>query len=329
MTDKDKTPSIFSQNSPPPVVAPVPVCKLGERCHVNGKGLTMFGTKFPSALVQRLASSSIQLTGPNFNDRTKPDLRVASGVLIAPEVALFAAHSVNQGFSAGDIHPLMCFECSTTTAPPGMFSQYRGGWPACTPLASTFQAVEVKTLEIDSAQDLDYALIRIKWTNAPGNVVKLPRVPVFPKMGTNLTNELLLIGHPDEFSTNQGEPTQACAFKLFKESGPNPQTGKGDVYGYGEFNFTRGAGFSGGGVFNEQGELVGILSGTAGNTIPGLTSKHFAFLKLNRIHTNTENDPRRGRISAYLKTGNPLLLSGHPLANPKVPDPPSVTTFTT
>ncbi len=329
MAPGGKKPSIFSPPAAPPVVSPVPVCKLGERCHINGKGLATFGTKFPLALVQKLASSCIQLTGVNFNDPSKPDLRVASGVLIAPEVALFAAHSVSQGFSAGGVKALMCFECSAATAPPGMFSQYRGSWPTCTPLATAAQAVEVKTLEIDSSNDLDYALIRLKWLNAVNGVVTLPRVPVFPKMGTNITKELLLIGHPDDFKTNQGEETQACAFKLFKDPGPNPQTQQGDVYAYGEFNFTRGSGFSGGGVFNEQGELVGILSGTPGNTIPGLNPNNFAFLKLNRIVTNTTNDPRRGRMSAYLNTGNPLLLQGHPLANPKVPDPPSVTTFKT
>ena len=43
----------FAAPKTPPVVAPVPVCSLGMRCHVNGKGLTKFGTKFPVATVRK------------------------------------------------------------------------------------------------------------------------------------------------------------------------------------------------------------------------------------------------------------------------------------
>src|SRR5947209_4131305 len=127
----------FPGSSTPPVVAPVPVCALGQVCHVNGKGLKTFGTKFPVATVVKLASSSIQLTD---NSGT----RVASGVLIAPEVALFASHSVG---SIGKINILMDFECSSTTAPPGMRFQHRNVWPSCTSLATASQAVDLKTLE--------------------------------------------------------------------------------------------------------------------------------------------------------------------------------------
>jgi len=302
-------PSPFARPTTPPVVAPVPVCRLGQRCHVNGRGLTTFGTKFPLATVQRLASCSIQLVNSNFLNPGQPDLRVASGVLIAPEVALFAAHSVSQGFSAQGIRVLMDFECDTATAPPGMRSQYSAAWPTCTSLATASQAVEVKTLEIDSSVGLDYAMVLIKWNSASAsNQVKLPRIPIMPKPGFFFSNELLLIGHPDD-SSKQGEPTQACAFKLVQAKGPNPQNvtdaNNPDTYGYGEFGFAAGDGFSGGGVFNELGELIGLLKGN-GVGVPGMNANNFAFLNLGLAAGKTMNDPRRGRLIKWFSSGDPL-----------------------
>lgn len=295
----------FAAPRTPPVVAPAPVCKLGERCHVNGKGLRTFGTKFPLATVQKLASCSIQLSTNNVNNPSAPDMRVASGVLLTSQVAIFASHSINQGI--GTLKVLMDFECDTATAPPGMKSQYGGSpWPACTTLASSSQAVEVKTLEQSDSSEFDYAIVLIKWnTVSSANTVSLPRKPDFPKAAFVFTDEMLLIGHPDD-SSNQGEPTQGCAFKVINTKGPNPQTGKGDEFGYGEFNFSNGSGFSGGGVFNDRGELVGLLKGSPGNTISGLKPNNFAFLNLGLAEGKTRNDPRRGRLTRWFTTGDPL-----------------------
>ncbi len=305
----DAKPSPFTKPKSPPIVAPVSVCRLGEHCHVNGKGLKTFGTKFPLATVQRLASCCIQLTGENFYDPTKPDLRVASGVLIAPEVALFAAHSVSQSFKAGGLKVLMDFECNAATAPPGMRSQYTSAWPACTELATAAQAVEVKTLEVGSKIDLDYAMVLIKWNSvSSSNQVKLPRIPVMPKHGFVFSKELLMIGHHDD-SKNQGEPTQACAFKLVKDKGPNPvnQTdpNTADTYGYGELGFSAVFGFSGGGVFNEQGELIGLVKGDSVG-VAGVPRINIVFLNLGLAAGKTMNDPRRGRLLQWINTGNPL-----------------------
>jgi hypothetical protein len=299
--------SPFTRPRTPPVVMPVPVCSLGQRCHVNGKGLTRFGTKFPLAMVQRLASCCIQLTSPNFMNPGNPDLRVASGVLIAPEVALFAGHSLTQGMAVGQAKMILDYECDTATAPPGMrYQYYPGAWPACTSLATVAQAVEVKTLEFSDKTEYDYGMLLIKWSSvSASNTVHLPRVPVFPKLSPSHSDEMILIGHPDD-SSGQGEPSQACAFKLVKQRGPNPYNNQGDWFSYGDFGFSVATGFSGGGVFNDAGDLVGLMSGTPGNIIAGLNPNNLAFNYLALVAGRTMNDPRRGRLLLWQTKGDPL-----------------------
>lgn len=314
--------SPFSNPTTPPVVAPVPVCTLGQRCHVNGKGIRTFGTKFPLALVQKIASSCITLVGDDtFSNPPIPNKKIASGVLIAPEVALFAAHSINT-IGASGVKVLMGFECDAATAPPGMFFQYRGNWPSCTPLATATQAVGVKTLESGNSNEFDYEMVLIKWNSGPP--VKLPRIPDFPKPGFVFSDEMLLVGHPDDPKTIQGQETQACAFKLVKTRGPNPSNVgdpiTDDVYGYGEFGFTRGDGFSGGGVFNDKGEIVGLLKGN-GVGVPGMNPNNFCFLNLGLAAGKMQNDPRRGRLRLWFDGKSPLK-SGDGGSNP----PPTFTT---
>ena len=167
---------------------------------------------------------------------------------------------MNQGISK--IKVLVDFECDKATAPPGMRFQHPSGWPSCTALATAAQAVEIKTLESSQSDEFDYAIVLIKWNSvSAANTVQLPRTPVLPKPSFIFTDEMLLIGHPDD-SKGQGEETQGCAFKVVKTNGPNPQNGQGDAFGYGDFGFSRGDGFSGGGVFNDKGELVGLLKGS-------------------------------------------------------------------
>jgi hypothetical protein len=200
---------------------------------------------------------------------------------------------------------ILDFECDDKTAPPGMSFQYQGNtFPSCTIRATAHQAVDVKVLESSNSSEFDYSMVLIKWNGNP-NPIQLPRKPSLPKPGFVFTNELLLVGHPDG-SGGQGEPTQGCAFKLVKTGGPNPQTGQGDSFCYGEFTFSSGSGFSGGGVFNENGELVGLLKGSPGNTISGLKPNNFAFLNLGNCEGKTRNDPRRGRLTNWFNTGNPL-----------------------
>lgn len=302
-----KKPSPLTPPKTPPVVAPVPVCALGQRCHVNGKGLKTFGTKFPIALVQKIASSCITLVGDDtLSNPPVTNKKIASGVLIAPEVALFAAHSINT-IGAKGVKVLMGFECDAATAPPGMFFQHRSGWPSCTPLATASQAVGVKTLESGTSGEFDYEMVLIKWNSA--SPVKLPRLPDFARPGFVFSNEMLMIGHPDNLTTVQGEETQACAFKLVKTNGPNPQNIgdpiTDDVYGYGEFGFTRGDGFSGGGIFNDQGEVVGLLKGS-GTGVTGMNPNNFCFLNLGLAAGKMQNDPRRGRLRLWFDGKDPL-----------------------
>jgi hypothetical protein len=255
-------------------------------------------------MVQRLASSCIQLIIPDPKG-SSTKVRIASGVLIAPEVALVAAHTLQSGIAAGKMEVLMDFECDAATAPPGAKSDYKGfAFPSCTPLTTTSQAVDVKSLESDTPLSLDYAMVLIKWNSA--SPVKLPRIPVFPKPGYVFSKELLLIGHPQD-KTQQGEPTQAAAFTLVRDKAPNPTNLRDAVsanaYGYGKFLFTDGEGLSGGGVFNDQGELVGLLKGNTEN-VPGGGNWIFCFLNLGMTEGITRGDPRRGRLNLWFTTGN-------------------------
>jgi hypothetical protein len=307
----------MSNGNAQPAIAQTPVCHIGNRCHVSGKGIKTFGTKFSQKKVVELASSSVQLVGKHAV--TSKVTRLASGVLIAPEVVLCDLHSLTS-FKAGGTEILMFFECDAKTAPPGAFFQYvrtKRSWPSCTELDRKPQAVEVKTLEVGKVDTVDYALLLIKWNDINAGVVTLPRIPVMPNPGQEFSSEMLLIGHPQD-SQDQGEPTQACAFRLLRERGPNPTTGDGVSYGYGEFNFTKGEGFSGGGVFNDKGQLVGLLKGSPGDTLrdKGILANHFAFLNLHLAAQRTENDPTRGRLALWFKTGNPLKPSD-PSTSPK------------
>ncbi|MGD2064366.1 MAG: trypsin-like peptidase domain-containing protein [Nitrospirota bacterium] len=294
--------------NPQPAVPQTPVCRIGRRCHVNGKGLKKFGTKFPQPTVRDLASSSVQLIAGG--------KRLASGTLIDPTIVLCAAHTL-QTISLRDLEILMCFECSAKTAPPGEFNQYpnKASWTKCSRLATTAQAKVVHELESGGSGDLDYALVAIEWKNAVEledtdvSAVKLPRIPEIPQPSRTFTSELLLVGHPHD-SQAQGEPTQASAGKLTRQRGPHPETLTGDAYGYATFGATFG--FSGGGVFNSRGQIIGVLKGSrlphARTGVGGM-----AFLDLGRVAdlTDPSQDQRRGRITRWFQ-GLPIRKRDDP-----------------
>jgi hypothetical protein len=294
--------------NPQPGVPQTPICRIGRRCHVSGKGLKTFGTRFPQKKVFDLASSSVQLVSGG--------TRLASGTLIDPTVVLCAAHTL-ETISLKNLEILMCFECSAKTAPPGEFVQYRNkaAWIQCSKLDTTPQAKVIQQLESGTADGLDYALLSIEWKNAvPASVadlyvVKLPRVPEIPQPSRTLTSELLLVGHP-QGSSQQGEPTQASAGRLTRQQGPHPNTLTGDAYGYASFGAS--VGFSGGGVFNTKGKIVGVLKGVrAYHTPTGIGG--MAFVDLGRVAdlTHPSKDPKRGRISRWLQ-GLPIRKPGDP-----------------
>lgn len=224
------------------------VCPIGKRCHVSGKGISKFGSKFPKAMIRELASSSVQLVT---RDESK---RIASGTLIWPTVVLCAAHSV-ENLHIDDIEILMFFECDERSAPSGVRKD--NNVQPCSPLASDAQARVARILETGGADDLDYALLAIEWKRAReqhgAHVVDLPRIVTIPRPSHRLSKELVLIGHPE------GQPTQAAVGYLVRQAGPNPHTLRGTEYSYATFAATPG--FSGGGVFNDRGEIVGVLRG--------------------------------------------------------------------
>ncbi len=250
-----------------PAVPQTRTCKLGRRCHVSGRGIKIFGTTFQQPLVEELASSSVALVanGSPF----------ASGTLISPDVVLCAAHTLDT-VSATDLEILMASECNDNSAPPGMFYQYTSGdpaknakgkakWRTCTLLGSQPQARAVKVIAKGGSTGLDYAFLGIEWKNMESGatssirLVTLPRLPVRPTASKSFSKEVLLIGNP-WFTKEKSEPAQASAGILREEQGPNSLTGHGDEYGYA--NLAALSGFSGGGVYNEAGKIIGVLKGS-------------------------------------------------------------------
>jgi trypsin-like peptidase len=284
-------------------VAPRPdLCDLGRRCHPGGKGLKVFGTKFSADFVRFLSSSSVLIGGPDVFHNDVFTL-VASGTLVHDNVVLCAAHSI-QSMSDKDLRFFFFFECNKTTAPAGNRDQYKAeaDFLNCTKLRDTTtpQAKGVKTIERGNPADLDYALVAIEWTVFAGRdatgqkVVQVPRAAAKADISSDkFSGEVILISHPKE------QPTQASVGKVTNKTGPHPESGTGTDYGYATFFATDGS--SGGGVFNEDGQIVGVLKGRgpSGN----------AFLNLGQVAARSP----KSRIAAWIKTpGVPPVFSGDP-----------------
>lgn len=241
-------------------------CGIGLRCHVNGRGITKFGTRFLQKNVHYLASSSVLLVEA---EPGSPPKQVASGTLIAENVVLCAAHSLST-MSVNKIEIHLYYECLEGAAgpPPPYEGPARVKWRTCSLAAGAPQAKVIKEIESGMRKelDLDYSLLVIEWKhtlNLYGHdaVLGLPRPPVFPKPSTQLSPELLAIGHYMYDGKNyRCEPAQATAGKLLLQYGPYHMTMKGSEYNYASFA-PELTGFSGGGVFNDKGHLVGVYSG--------------------------------------------------------------------
>jgi hypothetical protein len=61
---------------------------------------------------------------------------------------------------------------------------------------------------------------------------------------------------------------------------------------------------------------VGLLKGSPGNMLPGFSPNHFAIVNLGLVEGNTPNDPRRGRLTNWFNTGNPLKMGDAGSATP-------------
>jgi len=278
-------------------------------------------------MVRDLASSSVQLVVrkeriANSELPPVPNQRIASGTLIWPNIVLCAAHTLEnfQDMKVDiekDVEILMFFECTAQTSPAGNLRCTFDKWPKCNVLATDPQAKVTKLLELGNTNEMDYGLLEIDWksrdliagTNT--QVVTLPRIPMIPRPGRRLSTQLVLIGHPWDTSS-EGEPTQATVGNLNRQWGPNPYTEKGQEYGYASFCAFRG--FSGGGIFNDAGELVGILSGEPKNYSP-LFAAGKAFLELGSLaskkrtwkHGKEEfTKPVSDRIRSWFSDAPPL-----------------------
>jgi Trypsin-like peptidase domain len=286
-------------------------CSIGSRCHVAGVGIPRFGSKFPSATVLRLASSSVLLID------TDGPKHVASGVLISRNVVLCAAHSVAGASTKLEI--LLFFECDektapgfspSGTAPHAAITPPASPPPPCTPLATVAQAKAGKVIESGDALGLDYALVAIEWTSKK---VKFPRQMHFPTPDYFYGDELLAVGHP--VVGYKGEPTQAAAGKHIGTAahGPHPKPKTPEQKGSKEYtyaNFRITDGMSGGGVFNEKGNIVGIITGAR----PGPTRDNpyeYGFLNLGLVVGKTVAGPPAGpasaRLTQWMGGGSPLL----------------------
>lgn len=298
-------------------VQPQAECKLHQRCHINGKGLTRFGSKFPQKTVASAASSSVVLVIDD--DGVK---RPASGTLIWPNVVLCAAHSLAKYSKAeivSKVQIMVGYEYKSGTAPAGDYSQYSkqtSDWEQGTLLATQPQAKVVSVLEIGDGGDIDYALLAIEWTNTTKgwgeHIVTLPRNVDIPKPGTSMSAELLVVGHP--WGANfMGQATQASVGTLVAQMAPHPETQAGTEYGYA--SFTALSGFSGGGVFNDKGQLVGVLHGARYVKSKPNQPTGPCFLDLGRaalvLSKTSKTSHKTDRIPQWL-AGNGPLLSGDP-----------------
>jgi hypothetical protein len=133
-------------------------------------------------------------------------------------------------------------------------------------------------------------------------LVTLPTTPIHPKPGKSLSPELLLVGHGED-GLHNGLPTQASAGKLGVEAGPEPMTLQGAEYGYASFGAVNG--FSGGGVFNATGDIVGVFTGTRGVKDPKTGAQGPAFLNLTRL-LGMKGTPR---LQGWLKDPDTPILN--------------------
>lgn len=286
-------------------------CPLGHPCHISGKGIRKFGNKFAQSLVEELASSSVVLV-----QKGTPPKRFASGTLVDVDIVLCAEHSLMTLSTSEvmDLEILLCFECNEQTAPPGARHQYRtmtAKWRTCTLLSTQPHAKVIQILEKGSSTNIDYALLRIEWKphlisthpDYPGiELVKLPRKVRIPKPSRKFSNELLVIGYPWH-TAGQGEPAQGIVGKKLMEKGPHI-LGGGDDYGYVEWIGAKVGGWSGGGVFNESGEIIGVLKGQN-------PKGEIAFLNLGQAadKTGVLADGLSGRLDRWFLFGRPRRTS--------------------
>ncbi len=299
-----------------PAAAPTSCCTTSHRCHVSGKGILRFGgnpgkpdnftRKFTKDFVLRMASSSVIVRdGPT---------AIGSGTLIDTNVVLTTAHTMDTA-GTKNITIELFYECREGSAPPGESWQYyypemndkqrydtgRKKWCGCTKLNFPVKAKMTTILERGSREELDYALLAVRWSSDPFRSAP-PRKIVLPDPDKSLSSCLLLVQHP------HGEPTQASAGRLTKVEVPCIHKENEAPYAYAVASFTAEHGSSGSGVFNERGKIVGVFQGLR-SSVGGTKHSGCHFLILERLERLTRidkgKDPTRGRITNWFEAGKP------------------------
>ncbi len=227
---------------------------------------------------------------------------------------------------------LLFYECNAKTSPAAGAT-----YGACTPLETTPQARVDKELENGNMMGLDYALIAIDWiggttlpgpSGTPARRIKFPRAVSRARPAYDYGGELVAIGHPADRAL-QGEPTQAAAGTLLSSGEPHPMGksgfvagGKSKEYSHVDIKFRDGA--SGGGIYNEEGHIIGIVTG--GHTVDGVWTNSFLNLSLvagKIVKDSAGSHPASTRIRQWFRGGGSPLLPGDPQPSPSVSfDPP-------
>lgn len=256
-------------------------CPLGHRCHVEGKGIVKFGTRFKTSQVKHAADHAVVLANADGS-------RIASGTLI----------DVGQGGSTGDGFLLTAGEpilagvvlCAyhslqTLSASVSVFLPYRlkapkapgsswelvgdaAKWVPSAPDGTYIRGRMTKVLEQGDAA-VDYALVYVEF-----GCLFVPARRSRP-LGRTLSDELLLVAHPWH-TTYDCEPTQASAGEKLIERAKFLPEHATDYYAYARLSAKDGS--SGGGVYNTSMELVGVLKGASPQISSGT-----AFLNLGAV----------------------------------------------
>jgi hypothetical protein len=256
--------------------------------------------------VQQLSASSVLFGGPNWNGDGFQ--MVGSGTLVANSMVLCSAHSL-QTWSDSDIAKVkifMFYECDQATALAGNRNQYRSepDFLKCNPIRPTTNpiAAGVKVVE-RGGPDLDYALMAITWTDftlestTGTKIVQIPRYPVASQVSSSFSKEVILVSHPSE------EVTQVSAGTLLQQFGPDPMSSPPSGLNYGYATFVGEFGSSGGGVFNQSGQLIGVLKGVSA------TDQGRAFLNLGQV----VNALPASRIAGWMNQGLPPVKASDPV----------------
>jgi Trypsin-like peptidase domain len=143
----------------------------------------------------------------------------------------------------------------------------------------------------------------VKTSGSGLRIVSLPRRPDFPSPSSKVAknDEVVVVGHPWTDAAVMGGVTQASVGLVTKPDGPFPGTKSGIEFTYS--TMMGRTGFSGAGVFNRSGEIVGVYQGsdpTLGVSFVnlGMTAQAFNVMGMR---------PVSNRLRQWLGGGKPLM----------------------